>query len=61
MDGIVLPAVLGANIDFMLMDYDLEANGIDLSTITEATVKLEMRDTSYNLLNEAEVTLTYQK
>lgn len=48
-----------ALIDFMLMDYDLEANGIDLSTITEATVKLEMRDTSYNLLNEAEVTLTY--
>lgn len=48
-----------ALIDISLMGYDLENNGIDISTITKATVKLEMRDPNYQLLNEAEITLTY--
>lgn len=48
-----------ALIDFGLMGYDLEDNSIDISAITEANVKLEMRDSDYQTLDEPEIALSY--
>ena len=48
-----------ALMDIQLMDYDLEANGLDMSNITEVSIKFEIRDTDYNKVDEPTVTLTY--
>ena len=48
-----------ALIDVELMGYDLEANGIEISNITEAMVTLEIRDNDYTLLDSPTIELTY--
>ena len=48
-----------ALLNIALQGYDLAANNLDMTNITEVTIKFEIKDENYNTVDEPTVTLTY--